>query len=202
MRWALFVLAAISSAAPAVEIPRGTHVLLRVVNSVSSRTARPGDFVYFRTASPIVVDDRIAVPEHSYVQGQVSEVKRAGRVRGRAELGLRLDTLTLPHGKTLRFSPALSSVDSGGTGAQVTGENNRIEQGSQRGHDAGVILITSGSGAALGAIVEGGARGAGIGAGAGAGAGIARVLLTRGRDLMLRGGQTLDVVLDRPLLIE
>ena len=40
----------------AAEIPQGTHVLLRMVNSVSTRTAREGDHVYLRTASPILVN--------------------------------------------------------------------------------------------------------------------------------------------------
>jgi len=37
----------------AAEIPQGAHVLLRMVNSVSTRTAQPGDTVYMQTASPI-----------------------------------------------------------------------------------------------------------------------------------------------------
>ena len=189
-------------AAPAIEVPRGTHVLLRFVNSVSSRTARPGDYVYLRTASPIVLGDRITVPVNSYVQGEIASVKRAGRVHGRAEVGVRIDKLTLPSGRTIAFSPLLSSVDSGGTGQQVKGENNTIEQGSEHGRDARTILITSAEGAALGAIVDHGAKGAGIGGGAGGAVGLARVLLTRGGDVTLGAGQTIDVVLDRPVMIE
>ena len=34
----------------ATEIPQGSHALLRMVNSVSTRTAREGDYVYMRTA--------------------------------------------------------------------------------------------------------------------------------------------------------
>ncbi len=38
---------------PGAEIPRGAHVLLRLTNSVSTKTAKPGDHVYLRTASPL-----------------------------------------------------------------------------------------------------------------------------------------------------
>src|ERR1700730_7189858 len=91
------------SIATAADIPQGTHVLLRIVNSISTRTAEEGNQVYLRTASPIAVDGRILVPEGSYVQGIVSHAKRSGRVSGRAELGIRIETLTLPGGKTARI---------------------------------------------------------------------------------------------------
>jgi hypothetical protein len=73
-----------ASIAPAAEIPQGAHVLLRMENSVNTRTAKEGDFVYLRTAVPIANSGEIAVPAGSYVQGVVSEAKQSGRVKGRA----------------------------------------------------------------------------------------------------------------------
>ncbi len=81
----------LATAAPdRLEIPQGAHLLLRMVNSVNTRTAQEGDYVYLRTASPIAVGGRIIVPVNSYVQGVVSHARRSGRVAGRAELGIRL----------------------------------------------------------------------------------------------------------------
>ena len=51
--------------ASATEIPQGTHVLLRLVNAINTRTARQGDRVYLRTASPIVVNGQFVVPVES-----------------------------------------------------------------------------------------------------------------------------------------
>jgi hypothetical protein len=186
----------------AADIPQGAHVLLRMENSINTRTAQEGDFVYLRTASPISSDGQIVVPVGSYVQGVVSHTKRSGRVSGRAELGLRLETLTLGSGKVLKFAPHLNSVDAGDSGQKVTGKENAIEQGSSHGQDAARIAILAGSGAALGALVDRGVKGAGIGAGAGAAVGLATVLLTRGKEVELRQGATLDVVFDRPVAIE
>jgi len=188
--------------AMAADIPQGAHVLLRMENSINTRTAQEGDFVYLRTASPISADGHIIVPVGSYVQGVVSHTKRSGRVSGRAELGLRLETLTLGSGKVLKFAPHLNSVDAGDSGQKVTGKENAIEQGSSHGQDAARIAILAGSGAALGALVDRGVKGAGIGAGAGAAVGLATVLLTRGKEVELRQGATLDVVFDRPVAIE
>jgi hypothetical protein len=186
----------------AADIPQGAHVLLRMENSINTRTAQEGDFVYLHTASPISADGQIIVPVGSYVQGVVSHTKRSGRVSGRAELGLRLETLTLGSGKVLKFAPHLNSVDAGDSGQKVTGKENAIEQDSSHGQDAARIAILAGSGAALGALVDRGVKGAGIGAGAGAAVGLATVLLTRGKEVELRQGATLDVVFDRPVAIE
>ena len=160
------------------------------------------DYVYRQTASPIAVGGRIVVPVGSYVQGVISHVKRSGRVAGRAELSIRLDTLTLPSGKALQFSPHLSSVDSNDTGQKVVGEDNTVKQGPNRGKDAARIAILAGHGAAIGGIADRSWRGAGIGAGAGSAVGLATVLLGRGSEVQLRQGNTLDVVFDRPVTLE
>ena len=63
---------ALGTFASAAEIPQGAHLLLRMENSLSTRTAREGDYVYLRTASPISLDGKIVVPVGSYVQGVVA----------------------------------------------------------------------------------------------------------------------------------
>jgi hypothetical protein len=186
----------------AADIPQGTHVLLRMVNSVSTRTAEEGTQVYLQTANPIAVDGRILVPVGSYVQGVVSHAKRSGKVAGRAELGIRLETLTLPSGKALRFAPRLSSVDSNESNQKVAVEENTVKQGSDYGRDATRIAILAGSGAGLGGLADRSWTGAGIGAGAGSAVGFAATLLTRGREVELKQGSTLDVVFDRAVAIE
>jgi hypothetical protein len=186
----------------ASEIPQGTHVLLRMVNSITTRTAAEGTQVYLRTDNPLVADSKIVVPVGSYVQGTVAQIKRSGRVTGRAEMAIRLDTLTLPDGKVLKFAPRLSAVDAGESDQKVIGENDKIRQGSDTGRDAARIAILAGSGASIGGLATQTVRGAGIGAGAGAAVGFAAALLTRGREVELRQGATLDVVLDRVLIVE
>src|SRR3984893_3297797 len=196
---ACFALATFVNAA---EIPQGAHLLLRMENSLSTRTAREGDYVYLRTASPISLDGKIVVPVGSYVQGVVAQSKRSGRVTGRAQLAIGLETLTLAQGRVVKFAPHLSSVDSGDSGQKVTGNENVVEQEPDRGHDAARIAILAGTGASLGGIADRSWRGAGIGAGAGSAVGLATALLTRGKEVELRQGSTLDVVFDRAVAIE
>ena len=191
-----------SLAAVAAEIPQGAHVMLRMENSINTRTAKEGDYVYLRTGTPVSVAGNIALPVGSYVQGVVTNAKRSGRVKGRAELAIRLETITLPSGSVYKFSPTLATVDSGAGEQKVVGKENSVREGSTHGQDAARIAILAGSGGALGVIVDQGARGAGIGAGAGAAVGLATVLLARGREVELRQGTALDVVFDRPVALE
>jgi hypothetical protein len=198
----LFAIAASFLPAVAAEIPQGTHLLLRMVNSISTRTAQQGDAVFMETASPIAIDGGILVPVHSYVQGVVYSAKRSGRVAGRAELGIRIETLTLPGGKAFKIAPHLAAVDSNESDQKVMTKENDIKQGSSHMQDAGRVAILAGSGAAIGGIADRSVKGAGIGAGVGGAVGIATVLLTRGREVELRQGSTLDVVFDRAITIE
>ena len=186
----------------AAEIPQGSHVLLRLVNSVSTRTAREGDYVYMRTATPIAANGSIVVPADCYVQGVVSHAKRSGRVTGTAELAIRIENLTLPSGKVIRIAPSLDSVDSGDTGQKVVGKENQVKQGTSHGADAEKIATTGGVGAMIGGIADRSWRGAGIGGGVGSGVGLATVMLTRGREVDLRQGSTVDVIFDRAVPVE
>lgn len=197
-----FAFALLIVAAQAAEIPRGAHVLLRMVNAISSRTARDGDYVYLTTASPIVAGNRIVVPTGSYVQGVVSHSKRSGHVRGRAELGIRLETLTLPSGQTLHFTPRVNSADSEDSDQKLVGKEGEIQQGKDTGRDAMRVAILAGSGASIGGLTDRSWEGAGIGAGIGGAVGLATVLATRGREVDLRRGATLDVVFDRPVRVD
>jgi len=195
-------LALFALSAGAAEIPRGTHVLLRMLNSISTRTAAEGNQVYLQTVTPVAIDGAMVIPPGTYVQGSVSHAQRSGRVKGRAELGIRLETMTFAGGKSVKISPRLSAVDSGETGQKVDDAESQIKQAPTRGKDTEQVAILAGSGAAIGALADRSFKGAGIGAGVGTAVGLAKVLLTRGNEVDLHQGTTLDVVFDRAIVIE
>lgn len=203
----LILTLALAATAFAADIPSGSHVLLRVQNTINSRTAKVGDYIYLQTATPITADGRVVVPQGTNVQGVVAMVNRAGKVKGRAELAIRLETLTFASGQQFKIEPRLASLEGDPGGQQVTGSENTIKQGSTVGKDTRQIAILAGSGAALGAMVgrygSGSAlKGAGIGGGAGAAVGLASALFTRGKDVELRQGSSMDVVFDQPLALQ
>jgi type IV secretion system protein VirB10 len=183
----------------------GTRIPLGLINSVSTRHSLAGDRIYLETVFPIVIDSHIVIPPGSYVAGTVTDVKRPGRVKGRGELYVRFDSLTLPNGVTREFRSRLGSVDARGN-EKLDPKEGMIKGDSNKGGDARVIGETAASGASIGAIAGAAAGHAGLGAGvggaAGAVAGLAGVLLTRGPDAVLAKGSTVEMILDRPLTFD
>jgi hypothetical protein len=181
-------------------VPAGTRLPLILHNSVTTRNARPGDPIYLETVFPIVINQRILIPAGTYVQGEIQEAKRPGKVKGQGEIRLRLSSMILPNGYAVDFNAIPTNAGTGGN--ESTDSEGKIKGDTNKAGDVGTIAKTTGGGAGIGAIASGSARGAGIGAGAGAAAGLAAVLLTRGPELELPRGTTLDVVLDRPLYLD
>jgi len=146
-----------------------------------------------------VQDNHILIPAGSYVQGEILEARRPGRVKGRGELRIRLNTLILPNGYTVSFNAV--PTDAGTGGNESVEEEGKIKGDTDKATDVGTVIRTTGLGAGIGGIAGGG-KGAGIGAGAGAALGLGTVLLTRGPEVELPRGTSLDVVLDRPLYLD
>jgi hypothetical protein len=182
-----------------IEVPGGTHIPLVLHNAISTRSARPGDPVYFETLYPVMIDGQVVIPAGSYMSGEVSEAKRAGRVKGRAELAIKLTTMILPNSYMVNLSASPSNAGTGG--GETVDNEGRIKGDSDKASDAGTVIKSTAAGAGIGGIA-GGARGAGIGAGIGAAAGLGAVLLSRGPDAELPRGSTLDAIIDRSIFLE
>jgi len=183
-------------------VPTGTKVPLSMINSVSTKTAADGDRVYLETVFPILVDGKVVIPPGSYVAGTVTETKRPGRVKGRGELWIRFDSLTLPNGVTRDFRARMSNLD--GTASETLNKNEgQIKGEGDKAGDLKTIGEAGAGGATLGGLAGAAAGhaglGAGIGAAAGATAGLLGVLLSRGPEAVLARGTTVEMVTDRPL---
>lgn len=182
-----------------ITVPAGTRVAVVLENGISTRSAKAGDSLYFRTSFPITQNNRVVVPVGSYLRGELLESKRPGRIKGRGEFRMRLNTLIFPNGYTVDLNAAPRSADTGGketmdSEGKVTGEGGK-------GKDVVTVATTTVTGAGIGAIAGGG-KGAGIGAGIGGLAGLGAVLLTRGPEAQLPRGSTLDIVLEHSLMLD
>jgi hypothetical protein len=190
-------------AAPAakIQVPSGTHIPLVLHNAISTRSARPGDPVYLETLFPIMIDGHVVIPAGSYMSGEITESKRPGRVKGKGELMVKLNTLILPNA----YMVNLNATPSGGAGTggnETMDSEGKIIGDSDKLGDAATIAKTTVGGAAIGGLATRTPAGAGIGAGIGAAAGLMAVLLTRGPEAVLPRGSTLEAVLDRPIFLD
>jgi len=194
------------AAAPAAKpsakvlIPSGTHLPLILHNGVSTRSARPGDPIYLETLFPVMIDGKVVIPAGSYVSGEITESKRPGRVKGRGELMIKLNTLILPNAYQVNLNAAPSNAGTGG--GETVDNEGRVKGDSDKAHDIGTVMTTTGAGAGIGGLATRTPAGAGIGAGIGAAAGLVAVLLTRGPEAELPRGTSLEVVLNRPLELD
>jgi hypothetical protein len=189
-----------AKSAAKIEVPSGTHIPLVLHNSISTRSARPGDPVYFETLFPVMIDGKVVIPAGSYVSGEVTESKRPGRVKGRAEFMIKLTTLILPNAYMVNLNATPTNAGTGGN--ETTDNEGKIIGDSEKGHDVGTVAKTTAAGAGIGSIATRSGTGAGIGAAAGAAVGLAAVLLTRGPEAEMPRGSTVEAVIDRSIYLD
>src|SRR5580692_9241799 len=182
-----------------IRVPAGTHVAVVLENGISTGSAKAGDSVYFHTSFPITQNNHIIIPVGSYLRGELIESKRPGKVKGRGEFRMRLDTLIFPNGYTVDLNATPRSADTGGK--ETMDSEGKVTSAGGKGQDVKTVAETTATGAGIGAIADG-AKGLGIGSGIGAVAGLGAVLLTRGPEAQLPRGSALDVVLEHELTLD
>lgn len=191
-----------SKSAPANElmIPAGTKVPVSLKHAISTKSAREGDAIYAETTFPVVQNDRVLIPANTYVQGRISSIKRPGRIKGRAEVLIHFTTMIYPSGYTVLLPGAVENVP-GAEKTGMKGEEGTIQQGGEKAKDIGTVASTASTGAVIGGLSQGG-KGALIGAAAGGVIGTAIALLSRGSDVRLESGTTLEMVIQRPIPVD
>jgi len=185
-----------------VTVPADTTIPLTLMNTINSRTTRPGQPIYCETIFPITLGNRIVIPKGSSVKGSVTQVVRPGRVKGKGQIGIRFETLVLPNGTTHSLRATLSGF--GGTGKEGFKPNeSQIEGASSTGEKAGKVAETTITGAELGTIVGAAERspvkGLGVGSLAGAAGGLVWVFASRGKQIVLPSGTSFELQLSVPI---
>lgn len=191
---------AIPAAPQTYNIEPGVKVPLNLINSISTKHSQEGDRVYLETAFPILSGGRIVIPVGSYVAGTVTEIKKPGRIKGRGELYVRFDSLTLPNGVTRDFTSRMGTMDANSSGNLDRAEGKVVSEGNKSG-DLQTVAETTATGASIGgiagAVSHHAGMGLGVGAAAGAAAGIVAIMVSRGPDAILAKGSTVEMILDR-----
>ena len=183
-------------------IPRKSEIFIRLQRSLNTKTAQTGDKFSSIVEVPVTSNDQIVIPAGSYMIGYVDKSKKPGRLRGKAELTLKFDTVILPNGVTRYMRAAVQSAE--GYETDPSKEDGEIRgSGSQGGETAAAAMSGAITGAIIGAAT--GAyrgstlRGAGIGTVLGtAGAGL-MALLRKGEEVALPKGTSLTIQLQEDL---
>lgn len=183
-------------------VPASTQIPLRLQSAISSRTAYVGEPIYCQTVYPVTVNDRMIIPIGSFIKGTITQAVRPGHIKGKALLGLRFDSLTLPNGVTKSISGVLAGFAGNSKEGFKRQEGQIVGEGT-KGKDAETILVSGAEGAGIGSVagISGGHSGAGAATGGTIGAlgGLVYVLATRGKEIMLPVGSNFQLETTRPI---
>jgi type IV secretory pathway VirB10-like protein len=204
------VIASVATPAPTADpnrlvIPSGTKVPIVLKHAISSKGSREGDAVYAETTFPVVLNDRVVIPPGTYVQGRITHIQRAGRLKGRAEVLMHFTTLIYPSGYTVVMPGALQNAP-GVDKADVKDGEGTVREDGQTGEKVGKAAQAGLEGATGGAIIgglsSGSGTGAGIGAGVGGAAGVVIAMLSRGNDVKMDVGTSIEMVIQRDVPLD
>lgn len=166
-----------------VTIPSGTTLAVRLVETIDSETAQPGQTFHATLDSPLAVEGDTAIPAGYNVEGHIVDVKSAGKFAGKSLLVLQLDRIAV--------------------GSKYY--NLQTDQYKREGHSRTTNTAEKvGAGAAIGAIIggiAGGGKGAAIGAAAGGGLGGGVQAATKGQQIKLPTETVLNFTLQGPLTV-
>lgn len=188
-------------------VPAGTKVLLQLRSSVNTKSAKPGDGVYLASTFPVVVGNRVLIPAGVYVQGVVDRVERAGHVRGRAQLDMHFTSIIFPNGSVVEIPGLVNSIPGASKQKVKDDGEGTIEQSGDKTRNMGkvaeVSIPTGGTVGSIGGLESGHPLAGGIAgiAGGVAAAGLVS-LFTRGADVNIENGTQVEMVLQRPLVLE
>lgn len=180
------------SAAPAprvpeyreVTIPAGTALPLEMTSTISSSSAEVEAPVSAKLRNAIAINGDTAIPAGAVLRGNVTDVERAGRVKGRAHLSFAFNEVNMSGGREdLKTNPLT------------------FEAEATKGEDATKVGVGAVGGAILGGIL-GGKKGAAKGAAGGAAAGTGVVLATRGEEVTVTEGTNVTATLAQPMTVQ
>jgi hypothetical protein len=156
----------------AVTLPAGTTLLVRTMDSISSKN-KPGTTFATRLEYDLSAGNAVALNAGTTIYGKIQSSTQAGRAVGRSTLDLRL-TQIIVNGKPVTIATS----------------------GYQEAGQASVAKAAKGAaaGAAIGAIAGDAGKGAAIGAGAGA--------IVRGQTVTVTPGTLLEFTLTQPATLQ
>ena len=166
-----------------VTIPRGTSLSFALDDSIGSATSRVDERVRGHLTRPVMIDGAPVVPAGSELSGVVVDALPSHRVKGRARIGIKFDSLRAGSDSYAIAAPAI-----------VRSAPSQVKKDTMK------VAIPAAAGAVLGGVLGGG-KGAVIGGAVGGGAGAGYVMSQHGPDVVLSAGTALTVKLSEPITV-
>jgi len=169
---------------PPLVVPAGTHIVVRMGNTIDTKTANDGDTFTGTLARPVAVNGEVAIPAGAGVTGTVVESKSPGRFKGAGVLTVALTSINVQGVPT--------SIQTSTYSQSVKGKGKRT-------------AVLAGGGGGAGALIgglAGGGKGALIGGLLGAGAGTAGAAFTGNKDLQIPAESVVTFSLQNSITVQ
>jgi hypothetical protein len=148
------------------QVPDGTLLKVKLRETLSTETTKPGSHFSAEVSEPVMRDGRVVVPVGAVLDGRVTWTRAGKRVSGGAAIHLETRSVTMPDGT--QYAVHARVIDTNSWDNTKVDSEGTIRRKDNKKKTAGVMALTAGGGAAAGAMI-GGVPGALIGAGVGAG---------------------------------
>jgi len=184
-----------SAVGESVTVPLGTEVRIKLLDTLSTQRNEDGDTFRAEVMKNVVAGKTVAIPAGTRLNGRISSARRAGRIKGQAEMNLLFEELQFTDETLVPIYAIVVSVQRRGE-KRVKDEEGTLRAEGTKAQDAKNVGISSAIGALIG-VFSGGKKGARTGATVGAVGSLAGILSTRGRDLWLYAETELTIRLER-----
>src|SRR5208282_914908 len=152
---------------PPIVVPAGAHIVVRMGNTIDTKTANDGDTFTGSLARAVSVNGEVAIPSGAGVTGTVVQSKSPGKFKGEGVLTI-----------------SLTAINVGGAPENIQTSSYTVNVKGKGKRTAVAVGGGTGAGALIGGIAGGG-KGALIGGLVGAGAGTAGAAFTGNKDLQI-----------------
>ena len=197
--WSLVILQGIvwlpvCRAADRVIVPEGTQITLQLNKTLSTKENHEGDLFDTYVIESVYHNGQIVIPKGSTVSGSISRITRPGRFKGKAVMHLLFQSIQIPGHGEMSIHASLVRVDSD-EDMDIHTESALEDKSSMQG-DVGKMITPGLAGTGVGSLKENSKK-----AEIGGGIGLANIFWTRGKDLELYRGSTMDISLEQALKI-
>jgi len=179
-------------------IPKGTMMAIQTDQAISSYSAHLGDPVNATLENDLYLNDSLAVPAGSQIQGQVVNVSNATMLGKHGSIDVRFDNIKLQDGRVIPINAHIVTKDKTGV---LKGDTYLVDIAKGVGIAAGTtgagVLVGTAAGSLLGSVGTGALFGLGVGALGGMGYAMAR----KGKDVIVPAGSRMSLVIDTPIAV-
>ncbi len=194
-------LSAFPQATDKITVPAGTKFKARLETALSSKLSEPGDNVIVALSEPVIIGNGQTLPRGLEMYGKITSAKKAGRVKGKAELFVLINELKTNYGSEA-ISVSIDAADDAVSDKKIKSD----EEGKLKTSELGDDFEKARRGASVGTMATipaaiAGHRNVGTAVAGPAGGALAGILLSRGKEVRLPVGSILRMKFDKDLVI-